>query len=192
MKFTYSTTQAHEAKYWYTKKLQQNFNNTKNEKIGKLGKFSWIYFLEDPIYNSYLFSKMITHFTKQGKKLRAQKIFYRLFGLGGNTNKLQLDYFFQVIEKLRPGLASVPVRFGRNIEHVPMPIMATKSYRKAMRYFVTGVYDRKYDKTLEEKIYNEFYDMFFTSGYLNSYLEKDFKASLNNSHLKHFRRFGIF
>lgn len=187
-KFNKSSNQAQEIKHWY------EFNKTKGSKapIENIGRFAWIHFLEDPIFNSYLFQKFITHFTKQGKRVRAQKIFYRLFSSGGAQNKLQLGYFYQMIEKLRPGLAAVPVRFGKRIERVPMAMSSTKSYRKAMRYFTVAAYDRKYDKKLEEKIYNEFYDMIFTPGYLNTYSERDFKLALNNSHLKHFRRFGVF
>lgn len=182
-----STTSTHHLKHsLVTKKKLGN-----SIFLPKVGRFSWINFLHDPVFDSYLFQRFITHFMKDGKRTRTQKIFYRLFGSGANENKLRLEYFFQIIEKLRPSFILVPTRRGKIINRVPMAMSPAKAYRKAMRFFVVAVKDRREGLTLEAKIYSEFYDTLFTPGYFNKYAEAEFKLVVENAHLKHFRRFGV-
>ena len=154
-----------------------------------MGRYAWVYFLDDPVFNSYLFNKFICKFVKDGKKLKIQKKMYKLFSK--KDKMIPINLFFQVIERVRPGLINVPVRFGKNIERVPMAITESKSFRKAIFYISQAVNDRKYDHILEEKIFNEFFDMFHTAGYFNKYSAENARLVKENSHLKHFRRFAL-
>ena len=155
------------------------------------GSHAWVHFLEDPIFNSYLFNKFINMFVKQGKKQKIHKIIYSLFGMS-HKKRVHLNLFFIMAERLKPGLVCVRVRSGPNINMVPMPTTEAKAYRIGLQYIYKAIKDRAEDQTLEKKIFNEFEFFFKEQGYVNPYWKSNNDSIVTNGHLRHYRRFGVY
>lgn len=107
-------------------------------------------------------------FVKKGKKEKIFKIFYSLFGVA-RKKKIPFFLFYCAIDRLKPGVVSVPTRSGSHINYVPMPTSDAKAYRIALQFLYKAIKDRRQDNTLQEKIFNEFEAFFKETGYVNHY-----------------------
>jgi len=62
-------------------------------------KLGWVSFLEDPVFNSYIFDRFICSFMTHGKKDKIYKIMYSLFG-GSFKSPINIEhFFFMLLEK---------------------------------------------------------------------------------------------
>jgi ribosomal protein S7 len=151
-----------------------------------------VHFLEDPIFQSYIFNKFIGKFTKCGKKERAQKMLYFLFARSKNKKFIDIELFFQLVERCSPTYIGVPIRIRDKFLLAPMPVGLTKSQRIGIDYIYKAIKDRIYDHTVIEKIFNEFRETYKLHGYVNKYVAQNNKIVEENIYLRHYRRFPIY
>lgn len=146
-----------------------------------------MFLLKDPIYDSYLVNKLINCLMRQGKKNKAENAVYSAFS-NSFYYKSGFFYFFELIQKIRPGVDLVNCRLGKDVLKVPIPININKSYNKAVRLFVKNALDRVDDRTVVLKLSNEL----ITSHklglkYFNKYSNEIKSIALKNRSFSHYR-----
>ncbi len=161
---------------------------SKKKDIKKIfSKYSWVFLLKDPIYGSYLINKLINCLMFCGKKHKAENLVYNVFS-NSFYYKSGFFYFFELIQKIRPGVDLVNCRLGKDVLKVPIPLNINKSYNKAVRLFVKTVFNKEEDRTLLNKISNE---LILSHKLKNKYFNKlsnDIKSTaFKNRSFSHYR-----
>ena len=122
-----------------------------------------------------------------GKKHKSENLVYKVFS-NSFYYKSGFFYFFELIQKIRPGVDLVNCRLGKDVLKVPIPLNVNKSYNKAVRLFVKTVLDRTDDRFITDKISNELI-VSHRSGnkYFNKYSNDIRNTALKNRSFSHYR-----
>lgn len=124
---------------------------------------------------------------REGKKNKAETIVYDVFS-NSFYYKSGFFYFFELIQKIRPGVDLVNCRLGKDVLKVPIPININKSYNKAVRLFIKNVLDRVDDRTIITKLSNELISSHKLGGkYFNKYSNDIKLTALKNRSFSHYR-----
>lgn len=113
-------------------------------------RFFFYHLKKDPVFNSFLFEKIISSFTRHGKKEKIRKIFYRIFLTEKYGYSIQTLYW--IIDTMRPSYINVPVRKGNRYYYAPIPASPLRSTLRAIRFFKMAVMAHKHEDSLEDKI----------------------------------------
>eukprot|EP00456_Euglypha_rotunda_P053777 TRINITY_DN4342_c0_g1_i10.p1 TRINITY_DN4342_c0_g1~~TRINITY_DN4342_c0_g1_i10.p1 ORF type:complete len:463 (+),score=-28.29 TRINITY_DN4342_c0_g1_i10:192-1391(+) len=113
---------------------------------------------KDPIYDSFLLEKIISSFSKHGKKEKIRKVFYDIFL--DTKAEFSIDTLYYVIDSLRPKYINVPVRAGPRYYYAPILASPFRSTLRAIRFFKMAVMSHKDKKSLHEKILFELENIF--------------------------------
>ena len=106
-------------------------------------------------YNSVLISRFINKLNYQGKKLAAEKVFYRAMDIMKDKLKSDpLDTFNKAIENIRPLLEVRPRRVGGATYQVPREVRPVRSYTVAMRWLLEATRARS-GKPMGERLADE-------------------------------------
>lgn len=161
---------------------------SKKKDVKKIfSKYSWVFFLKDPIYGSYLINKLINSFMVCGKKHKAENLIYKVFS-NNFYYKSGFFYFFELIQKIRPGVDLVNCRLGKDVLKVPIPLNVNKSYNKAVRLFAKSVFDRIDDRGIINKLSNELIlSHKLKNKYFNKYSSEIKSIALKNRSFSHYR-----
>jgi small subunit ribosomal protein S7 len=109
----------------------------------------------DPLYNSILVARFINNLMKDGKKAKAQKIFYKAMEIvEQKTNQDPLKVFQQALKNVAPLLEVWPRRVGGATFLVPRPVRAERRISKSIKWIIEAARSKK-GKPMFERLAEE-------------------------------------
>lgn len=112
----------------------------------------------DPRYASEGVAKFVNVLMEDGKKSRAEKIFYEAMRrIEERTGQPALNVFEQAISNVRPVLEVRSRRVGGATYQVPMEVHAGRRDSLARRWIIHFARNRR-DRNMEERLANELLD----------------------------------
>jgi small subunit ribosomal protein S7 len=140
-------------------------NNTSIFMSRKINSFKAHQILADPIYNSKIVALFINYIMKDGKKLLAQRMFYRI--IEQLNNKLEgtsgLDIFLKAVENVSPLVELRSRRLGGTSVMIPTELKSSRSQMLAMKWIVKFARVRS-EKGAVKKFVSEILDAFDNKG----------------------------
>ena len=111
----------------------------------------------DPVYNSIAVSRFINNLMKDGKKSKAQKIFYSAMDyIKEKTGQDPFKMFQQALKNVAPVLEVWPRRVAGATYLVPRVVRAERRFSKAVKWIIESARNKKgkpmYIKLAEEII----------------------------------------
>ena len=124
--------------------------------------------------------KFINKLMQKGRKAAVEKIVFRAF------NKIKLEFhknawkiLYLALIKNRPLLGFAPIRLGREIKQIPIPLSARRQLVISLKWFITAIKLIRYDSkkmSIEDVLYTQ----------LKSFLNKE-KTILTRRRLDHIK-----
>jgi small subunit ribosomal protein S7 len=112
----------------------------------------------DPKYGNLTAAKFINSLMLDGKKSKAEKIFYDAFDIvAEKTGKDPMEVFNTAMENVKPGIEVRPRRVGGATYQVPMEVNAFRKQSLAIRWILTAIRARD-GKSMKEKLASEILD----------------------------------
>ena len=112
----------------------------------------------DSKYGNQTAAKFINSLMLDGKKSKAEKIFYDAFDIvAEKSGKDPLEVFLTAMENVKPGLEVRPRRVGGATYQVPMEVSAFRKQSLAIRWMLTTIRGRD-GKSMKEKLAAEILD----------------------------------
>ncbi len=109
----------------------------------------------DPVYNSIAVTRFINNLMKDGKKEKAQKIFYKALELIKEKTKQEpLKVFQQAIKNVAPLVEVWPRRIGGATFLVPRQVRSERRFSKAVKWIIEAARNKK-GKPMFEKLAEE-------------------------------------
>ncbi|HEV3005461.1 MAG TPA: 30S ribosomal protein S7 [Pirellulales bacterium] len=110
----------------------------------------------DPKYGSLLASKFINCLMHDGKKSRAQAVFYDALEIvRGKVKEVEpIDVFTQAVEHVKPEVEVRSKRVGGAAYQVPMQVNRTRQQSLAIRWILLAVREKK-GRPTHEKLADE-------------------------------------
>jgi len=106
----------------------------------------------DPRYGDLMVSKFVNSLMYDGKKSKAEKIFYRALGtVGEKMGKDPLEVFQTAMENVKPVIEVRPRRVGGATYQVPMEVSTFRRLSLAIRWIINAARARQ-GKSMEEKL----------------------------------------
>ena len=108
---------------------------------------------------TYWSVKFINKLMQRGRKAAAEKIVFRTF------NKIKIEFhknawkiLYLVLIKNRPLLGFAPIRLGREIKQIPVPLSARRQLVISLKWFITAIKLVRYESgkiSIENVLYNQ-------------------------------------
>ena len=112
----------------------------------------------DPRYGEITVAKFVNSLMYDGKKSKAEKIFYgALETVGEKTGKSPLEVFQTAMENVKPLVEVRPRRVGGATYQVPMEVTTFRRHTLAVRWVINAARSRQ-GKSMEEKLAGEIMD----------------------------------
>jgi len=112
----------------------------------------------DPKYGNQTAAKFINSLMLDGKKSKAEKIFYDAFDIiAEKSGKDPMEVFIAAMENVKPGIEVRPRRVGGATYQVPMEVNAFRKQSLAIRWMLTSIRSRD-GKSMKEKLAAEILD----------------------------------
>lgn len=112
----------------------------------------------DAVYHSELITRFINKLMVQGKKSKAEGIFYNALELvNKRSGKDPLEVFEQAMRNVMPMVEVRPRRVGGATYQVPMEVRPTRKLDLGIRWMIANARKRG-GKTMFEKLAGEFMD----------------------------------
>jgi small subunit ribosomal protein S7 len=109
----------------------------------------------DPVYNSVAVTKFINNLMRDGKKEKAQKIFYKAMELiQQKTGENPLKVFQTAIKNTAPVVEVWPRRIGGATFMVPRQVRAERKFSKAVKWIIQAARSKK-GKPMFERLAEE-------------------------------------
>lgn len=106
----------------------------------------------DPKYGNQTAAKFINSLMLDGKKSKAEAIFYEAFDvIAEKSGKDPLEVFLAAMENIKPGIEVRPRRVGGATYQVPMEVNSFRKQSLAIRWLLTAVRNRE-GKSMKEKL----------------------------------------
>ncbi len=106
----------------------------------------------DPKYGDQTAAKFINSLMLDGKKSKAERIFYEAFDvIAEKSGKDPLEVFLAAMENIKPGIEVRPRRVGGATYQVPMEVNSFRKQSLAIRWLLTAVRNRE-GKSMKEKL----------------------------------------
>ncbi|MCH7518188.1 MAG: 30S ribosomal protein S7 [Candidatus Dadabacteria bacterium] len=106
----------------------------------------------DPKYGNQTAAKFINSLMLDGKKSKAEAIFYEAFDvIAEKSGKDPLEVFLAAVENIKPGIEVRPRRVGGATYQVPMEVNSFRKQSLAIRWLLTAVRKRE-GKSMKEKL----------------------------------------
>ncbi len=106
----------------------------------------------DPKYGNQTAAKFINSLMLDGKKSKAEAIFYEAFDvIAEKSSKDPLEVFLAAVENIKPGIEVRPRRVGGATYQVPMEVNSFRKQSLAIRWLLTAVRKRE-GKSMKEKL----------------------------------------
>lgn len=112
----------------------------------------------DPKYGNQTAAKFINSLMLDGKKSKAEKIFYDALDIvAEKSGKDPMEVFLAAMENVKPGIEVRPRRVGGATYQVPMEVNAFRKQSLAIRWMLTTIRSRD-GKSMKEKLAAEILD----------------------------------
>jgi len=112
----------------------------------------------DPKYGNLTAAKFINSLMLDGKKSKAEKIFYGALDIvAEKTGKDPMEVFMAAMENIKPGIEVRPRGVGGATYQVPMEVSGFRKQSLAIRWMLTTIRGRD-GKSMEEKLAAEILD----------------------------------
>ncbi len=109
----------------------------------------------DPKYGDLAIAKFINSLMYDGKKSKAEMVFYKAIEMvGEKTGKDPLEVFRTAMENVRPVIEVRPRRVGGATYQVPVEVNSFRRQTLAIRWIVNAVRSRQ-GKSMKEKLATE-------------------------------------
>ncbi len=141
----------------------------------------------DPVFGDRLVQKFINKLMWDGKKSKAEKIFYSAMELiKQRTGQDPLEIFYKALENVRPVLEVRPRRVGGATYQVPVEVPPRRQNSLAIRWLVQAARARS-GKSMIEKLANELIDASRGQGGAVKKKEDTHRMAEANRAFAHFR-----
>lgn len=98
----------------------------------------------DPVYNSVAVTRFINNLMKDGKKIKAQKIFYSSMDyIKEKTGQDPFKIFQQALKNVAPNLEVWPRRVAGATYLVPRVVSAQRRFSKAVKWIIEAARNKK-------------------------------------------------
>lgn len=109
----------------------------------------------DPVYNSIAIARFINNIMVDGKKEKAQKIFYKAMELiKEKTSQNPLKVFQAAIKNVAPVVEIWPRRIGGATFLIPRQVKVNRRFFKAVKWIIEAARNKN-GKTMHEKLAEE-------------------------------------
>ncbi|WP_349402147.1 SSU ribosomal protein S7p [Candidatus Phytoplasma solani] len=141
----------------------------------------------DPIYNSKLVTKTINTIMEDGKKGKAQSIFYQaLKQVKSTTQRDPLEVFHEALNNIMPVLEVRTRRVGGQNCQIPSEVNPERRQSLGLRWLVKFTKQRN-EKTIEEKLAKEIVDASSGHGVSVKKREETHRIAEANKAFAHYR-----
>jgi small subunit ribosomal protein S7 len=143
--------------------------------------------LPDPIFGSELAQRFITRMMLDGKKVKAEHIFYTaLRQAEEKANVPAIEIFETAIQNVMPAVEVRPRRVGGQTYQVPMDVRPDRKRTLALRWLI-GAARKRSGKTMIEKLSGEILDAFNNTGTAVKKREDTHRMADANKAFAHYR-----
>jgi len=112
----------------------------------------------DPKFKDAMVAKFINSLMVDGKKSKAEKIFYEsMDAIAEKTGKDPLEVFTAAMDNVKPGVEVRPRRVGGATYQVPMEVNQFRRQSLAIRWLLTATRNRD-EKSMKDKLSAEILD----------------------------------
>ena len=143
--------------------------------------------LADPIYNSKLVTRFINKLMLDGKRGKAQEIFYSALDIiKDKTGRDPMEVFEEAIKNVSPVLEVKPRRVGGATYQVPLEVSPDRKMILAIRWLV-GYSRARGEKAMAQRLAGEIMDAASSTGSSFKKKEDTHKMSEANKAFAHYR-----
>lgn len=143
--------------------------------------------LPDPIYNSKLVTRFINKLMLDGKRGKAQTLFYdALEIIRGKAGRDPMEVFEEAIKNVSPVLEVKPRRVGGATYQVPLEVNPDRKMILAIRWLV-GYARARGEKTMAQRLAGELMDAASLSGGAVKKKEDTHKMAESNRAFAHYK-----
>lgn len=141
----------------------------------------------DPQYNDIMVAKVINSLMLDGKKSKAEKIFYEaLEKIGEKSGENPFDVFTKAMENIKPGIEVRSRRVGGATYQVPVEVTHFRKQSLAIRWLIDSS-KKGPGKTMADKLANELFEAFQGRGIAIKKREDIHKMAEANRAFAHYR-----
>ena len=141
----------------------------------------------DPIYNDETVARFVCRMMYDGKKGKAEKIFYSAMDLiKSKIGKDGIEVFRKAMENVEPQVEVRSRRVGGATYQVPVEVNPVRKRSLAIRWIVTYARQRS-ERGMENRLVGELIDAFNNTGLSIKKREDTFKMAEANKAFAHYR-----
>ncbi len=141
----------------------------------------------DPIYGSVVVSKFINKLMYDGKRSKAESIFYKAVKLASEkSGKEALELFTEALENIKPRVEVKSRRVGGATYQVPVEVRPDRQNSLAFKWLLNAARSRG-GKSMHEKLSNEMVDASNNTGKAVGQKETVHRMAEGNKAFAHFR-----
>lgn len=115
---------------------------------------------KDPKYGSQLVTRFVSQIMQDGKRQKAEKLFYAAVENGAKSVKVEpMDFLNQAVDNVRPALEVKSRRVGGANYQVPVPVTGARQEALVVRWIISLTRKRGGDdfhKLLEKELLDAF------------------------------------
>jgi small subunit ribosomal protein S7 len=142
---------------------------------------------QDPKFKDDMVSKFINSLMYDGKKSKAEKIFYKALEMvRDKMGKDSLEVFHSAMENVKPVLEVRPRRVGGATYQVPMEVNHFRRLSLSIRWVINASRSRQ-GNSMEEKLAGEIMDAAQGRGGAMKKKEDAYRMAVANRELAHYR-----
>lgn len=143
--------------------------------------------IPDPIYQSELCSRFINRMMLDGKKGKAEYIFYSSMAIAEEkTGTPALEVFEKALQNVTPAVEVRPRRVGGQTYQVPMDVRPDRRRTLAIRWLINAARKRS-GKTMVDRLSSEIVDAFNGTGPSIKKREDTHRMAESNKAFAHYR-----
>jgi small subunit ribosomal protein S7 len=141
----------------------------------------------DPIYGSELVTRFINRMMLDGKKVKAEQIFYNAMSICEEKAGVPaIEIFEKAMHNVMPTVEVRPRRVGGQTYQVPMEVRTDRRRTLALRWMI-GAARKRAGKSMIEKLSSEFLDAFNGTGSTIKKREDTHRMAEANKAFAHYR-----
>jgi len=141
----------------------------------------------EPVYGSELMTRFINRMMLDGKKIKAEQIFYGAMKICEEKAGVPaLEVFEKAIQNVTPAVEVRPRRVGGQTYQVPMEVRADRKRTLALRWMI-GAARKRSGKSMVEKLSNEILDAYNGTGITIKKREDTHRMAEANKAFAHYR-----
>jgi small subunit ribosomal protein S7 len=143
--------------------------------------------LPDPVYGSELMTRFINRMMLDGKKVKAEQIFYGAMAIcEAKAEVPALEIFEKAMQNVMPTLEVRPRRVGGQTYQVPMEVRSDRRRTLALRWMI-GAARKRSGKSMVEKLSSEILDAYNGTGSTIKKREDTHRMAEANKAFAHYR-----